>query len=85
MSNNTKPVGAHCIIQWYDSGIEEQQYISFGEYDPEINEDFDSLGQRDDRIFFYCEDGEKQLKTLMAGMPFSEDFVVKAYELEYTS
>ena len=87
MSNNTKPVGAHCIIQWYDSGIEEEQYISFGEYDPEVNEDFDSLGQRDDSIFFYCEGGVDELKGLMnLYMSTShEDFVVKSYELEYAS
>jgi hypothetical protein len=87
MSDDQKPVGAHCIIQWYDSGIEEEQYISFGEYDSEISEDFDSFGQRDDRIFFYCEGGEDELKGLMnLYMSTShEDFVVKSYQLEYAS
>ena len=86
MSEHKTALGAHCIIQWYDSGIMEEQYISFGEYDSEISEDFDSFGQRDDKIFFYCEGGEDELKGLMnLYMSTShEDFVVKSYGLEYT-
>lgn len=86
MSEHKTTLGAHCIIQWYDSGIMEEQYISFGEYDSEISEDFDSFGQRDDKIFFYCEGGEDELKGLMdLYMSTShEDFVVKSYGLEHT-
>ena len=86
MSEHKTAIGAHCIIQWYDSGIEEEQYISFWEYDNEISEDFDSLGQRDDKIFFYCENGVEQLNGLMnTYMSVShEDFVVKSYQVEYT-
>ena len=86
MSEHKTAIGAHCIIQWYDSGIEEEQYISFGEYDNEISEDFDSFGQRDDKIFFYCENGVEQLNGLMnTYMSVShEDFVVKSYQVEYT-
>ena len=86
MSEHKTAIGAHCIIQWYDSGIMEEQYISFGEYDSEISEDFDSFGQRDDKIFFYCENGVEQLNGLMnTYMSVShEDFVVKSYGLEYT-
>ena len=83
MSNNGAPMGAWAIIKWFDSGVEDERYFSFGSYDNEISEDFDSLGQRDDRIFFYCEDGEEQLKGLMGNN--GEDFIVVSYQLEDAS
>lgn len=76
-------MGAWAIIKWFDSGVEDERYFSFGSYDNEISEDFDSFGQRDDRIFFYCEDGEEQLKGLMGNN--GEDFIVVSYQLEDAS
>lgn len=77
-------IGANCVIQWYDSGVEDERYFSFGSYDSEISEELDSLGQRDDRIFFYCEAGEEQLKKMQL-LGSGEEFVVKSYELEVLS
>ena len=76
-----KPIGAYTTIQWLDTSEEvDGYYFSFGEYDEEVDEDHDSFGVPDDRIFFYC-DGEHALKSYMTkGM---EDFVVISYELAY--
>ena len=76
------PIGAWAIIQWYDSGMEDEVYISFGSYDNEISEDFNSLGQRDDEIFFYCEGGEEELKGLVGSS--NEDFIVLSYDIDYS-
>jgi hypothetical protein len=82
MSNIGTPVGAWAIIQWYDSGIEDERYFSFGEWDNNAwNGEFDSLGNRDDEVFFYCEEGEEQLKTLIGNS--GEDFVVLSYDIVY--
>ena len=79
--NNKQPIGAYANIRWLDTNEEvDGYYFSFGEYDDEVDEDHDSYGVRDDRIFFYC-DGEHDLKSYMSkGV---EDFVVLDYELEY--
>jgi hypothetical protein len=82
-----QPIGAYASVMWThpdgtpEDGAEYSNvYFSFGDYDFDTDEDHDSFGVRDDRIFFYC-DGEQALKSYMtAGM---EDFVVTDYELEY--
>lgn len=82
-----QPIGATATVMWIhpdgtpEDGTEYSDvYFSFGDYDFDVDEDHDSFGVRDDRIFFYC-DGEHALKSYMtAGM---EDFVVLNYELEY--
>jgi hypothetical protein len=78
---NKQPIGAYANIRWLDTNEEvDGYYFSFGEYDYEVDEDFDSYGVRDDRIFFYC-DGEHDLKSYTTAG--GEDFVVLNYELEY--
>lgn len=78
MSTTDKVIGAWALVQYLDDGSELEVYFSFGTYDEENN--VDSYGVNDDRIFFYCE-GEEDLKSLMTeGM---EDFIVKGYFLEF--
>lgn len=76
-----QPIGAYANIRWLDTNEEvEGYYFSFGEYDCDTDEDHDSYGVRDDRIFFYC-DGEHDLKSYMT--EGKEDFIVLSYDLEY--
>lgn len=78
---NQKPIGAYTVIRWLDTGEEVSgYYFSFGDYDCDTDEDHDSFGVRDDRIFFYC-GGEESLKSYMT--EGAEDFIVLNYELEY--
>ena len=56
---------------------------SFGTWNEnEWNGEFDSLGNCDDEVFFYCEDGEEELKSLVGTS--NEDFVVLSYDIDYT-
>ena len=83
MSNIGTPIGAWAIIKWYDSGIESEVFISFGTWhENEWGGEFDSLGNRDDEVFFYCEGGEEELKSLMGNS--GEDFVVVSYDIDYS-
>jgi hypothetical protein len=83
MSKIGTPIGAWAIIQWYDSGIEDEVFISFGTWNEnELGGEFDSLGNRDDEVFFYCEDGEEELKSLVGNN--GEDFNVLSYNIEYS-
>lgn len=77
------PIGAWAIIQWKDTQAEDEVYISFGTWNEnEWNGEFDSLGNCDDEVFFYCEDGEEELKSLVGSS--NEDFVVLSYDIDYT-
>jgi len=77
------PIGAWAIIQWKDTQAEDEVYISFGTWNEnEWNGEFDSLGNCDDEVFFYCEDGEEELKSLVGTS--NEDFVVLSYDIDYT-
>jgi hypothetical protein len=83
VSNIGTPIGAWAIIKWYDSGIESEVFISFGTWhENEWNGEFDSFGNRDDEVFFYCEGGEEELKSLMGDS--KEDFVVINYAVDYS-
>jgi hypothetical protein len=83
MSKIGTPIGAWAIIQWYDSGIEDEVFISFGTWNEnELGGEVDSLGNRDDEVFFYCEDGEEELKSLVGNN--GEDFNVLSYNIEYS-
>jgi hypothetical protein len=83
MSKIGTPIGAWAIIQWYDSGIEDEVFISFGTWNEnECGGEVDSLGNRDDEVFFYCEDGEEELKSLVGNN--GEDFNVLSYNIEYS-
>jgi hypothetical protein len=82
------PIGAWAIIQWKDTQDESEVYISFGTWNSigtwnenEWNGEYDSLGNRDDEVFFYCEDGEEELKSLVGSG--NEDFVVLSYDINY--
>jgi hypothetical protein len=82
MSNIGTPIGAWAIIQWKDTQAEDEVYISFGTWNEnEWNGEYDSLGNRDDEVFFYCEDGEEELKSLVGNG--NEDFVVLSYDIDY--
>ena len=77
------PIGAWAIIQWKDTQEEDEVYISFGRWNEnEWNGEYDSLGNCDDEVFFYCEDGEEELKSLVGNS--NEDFVVLSYDIDYT-
>lgn len=77
------PIGAWAIIQWKDTQQEDEVYISFGTWNEnEWNGEYDSLGNYDDDVFFYCENGEEELKSLVGSG--NEDFVVLSYEIDYT-
>lgn len=77
------PIGAWAIIQWKDTQDESEVYISFGTWDENhLDGEYDSLGNRDDEVFFYCEGGEEELKSLVGNN--GEDFVVLSYDIEYT-
>lgn len=89
MNQDKQPIGAYASVMWiHPDGTPEDGtdysdvYFSFGEYDFDVDEDHDSFGVRDDRIFFYC-DGEHALKSYMTAG--AEDFVVLNYELEYSN
>lgn len=83
MSNIGTPIGAWAIIQWKDTQDESEVYISFGTWDENhLDGEYDSLGNRDDEVFFYCEGGEEELKSLVGNN--GEDFVVLSYDIEYT-
>jgi hypothetical protein len=81
------PIGAFADITWNDGEMTDGYYFSFG--DADINEEegmggdwgMDSFGVPDDRIFFYCNGGENELKSYMATP--SEGFLVLSYELVY--
>jgi hypothetical protein len=83
MSNIGTPIGAWAIIQWNDTQAEDEVYISFGTWNEnEWGGEFDSLGNRDDEVFFYCEGGEEELKSLVGNN--GEDFNVLSYDIDYS-
>ena len=70
--------GASALIQYKDDSAQDEPfwvYLSFGEYDEDLESGVDSLGQADDLIFFYTTEEE-----LLAGK-FSE-FEVLEYQIE---
>ena len=75
-------IGANCeIIPYMGADYNMSAYISFGKYDQE--NDADSFGVPDHKIFFYAE-GEEGLKSLMLmDVMHPDDFTVLNYELEY--
>ena len=75
---NTNPIGAYALIKYIPEGTEINAYFSFGEYDED--KEADSFGIADSKIFYYCDDGEQEMKR-MQGNTF--DFAVLDYELHY--
>lgn len=79
-----QPIGAYATVMWLDAegnpedGTEYSDvYFSFG--DLVEDEDTDSFGVADDRIFYYA-NGKHDLEKLKQS---TYDFKVIDYELEY--
>lgn len=76
--------GAWCTIKYHDeTETLSPVFFSFGEYDEDTDPVFDSLGHRDDNVFFYCE--PEELAEMMHGE--GGDFVIMSiddYEVEFT-
>jgi len=81
------PIGAFADITWNDGEMIDGYYFSFGDAGVDYENDDgcdwgnDSFGVPDDRIFFYCNGGENELKSYMVTP--SEGFLVRNYELVY--
>lgn len=74
-------IGAYALIKYIPEGNEITAYFSFGEYIED--KEADSFGIPDDKIFYYCEEGENELIQLQHRNDFSDyDFQVLDYELE---
>jgi len=74
-------IGAYALIKYIPEGNEITAYFSFGEYNED--KEADSFGIPDDKIFYYCEEGENELKQLQNRDEFADyDFKVIDYELE---
>ena len=69
-------IGATALIKYIPEGTELNAYFSFGEYDED--KEADSFGIADYKIFYYCDDGEAEIKRLQAS---DFDFKVIDYEL----
>lgn len=76
-------IGATCKIEWKDTpGNILCYYISFGKWVDDETKDV--FGVPDEQIFFFCPDGEEELKGLV-GDDSPEDFKVLAYEVQWKS
>ena len=63
-------IGATALCRWTHEEEEWEYYFSFGEYDPETEQD--GFGVNDGDVFFYCSEGE--LLAMVGGD--SKDFQV---------
>lgn len=73
------PIGAYCDIEWNDTpGKFQLVFISFAEDCGD--KDYDAFGTQDTKIFFFCPNGENELKNLM-NKKNGEDFVVRDYSI----
>jgi hypothetical protein len=82
------PIGAYATIQYMDEANPiENYYFSFGDagfdYENDEGQDWgnDSYGIPDWDIFYYCNRGEEELKSLM--LDGNNDFKVLSYKLIY--
>jgi hypothetical protein len=82
------PIGAYATIQYRDEANPiENYYFSFGDagfdYENDEGQDWgnDSYGMPDWDIFYYCNGGEEELKSLM--LDGNNDFKVLSYKLIY--
>jgi hypothetical protein len=85
---NKQPIGAYATIHYYgDYNPSENYYFSFGDagidYENDTGCDWgnDSHGVPDTHIFYYCNGGEEEMKSLMVDGVY--DFKVLSYELVY--
>ncbi len=74
-----KPIGAFVSYRWHGSVDVLQSYISFGEWNEEM--DTDSFGVLDEQILLYADD-EDQLKAMMIDDNKGE-FLVIDYTLSF--
>lgn len=64
--------GAWCTIRYCDENdVLSPVFFSFGEYDPEKDEVYDSLGHRDDLVFYYTTPDELPRLLIEGGHDFS--------------
>ena len=75
---NFQAIGAWAEIEYLPEGDTISAYFSFGQYDEE--NDADSYGVQDDKIFYYCDMDEHEMQQLMNS---TSDFRVLSYQLEY--
>jgi len=76
-------IGAYCHIEWRDIPNNVRPvFISFAQGCEE--EGYDEFGTPDTKIFYFCPDGEEELKRLMS-KESGEDFIVHDYEVEWVS
>jgi hypothetical protein len=85
---NPIAIGAYATIQYRDeTNPIENYYFSFGDagfdYENDEGQDWgeDSYGMPDWDIFYYCNGGEEELKSLM--LDGNNDFKVLSYKLIY--
>lgn len=75
-----KPIGAWCEIENIPEGDTLTAYFSFAGLNEDESALTDGAGIPDDRIFYYCDDGEAEIIELMQS---TQDFKVLSYSLEY--
>lgn len=75
---NYQAIGAWAEIEYLPEGDTTSAYFSFGQYDEE--NDADTYGVQDNKIFYYCDGDEYEMQQLMSA---ESDFRVLSYELEY--
>lgn len=75
-----KPIGAWAEIAYLPEGDTLTAYFSFAGLNDDEEAETDGAGIPDDRIFYYCDDGEAEMLQLMHS---TQEFKVLSYELEY--
>lgn len=81
--NGSEPIGAVCEIKYLSEGVVSSEYFSFAGLS-EGDDECDAAGVHDDDIFYYANDGEDEIKSLMK-QPFGgvNEFIVISYKLNY--
>lgn len=85
--NNKQPIGADITYFWKDRDMARQGlfggYVSFGTYDEDAEEGFDSFGVNDTRIFHYMSGGVTEMVEYM--MRNDGDFTIVEYSFAYSN
>ncbi|MDI1362562.1 hypothetical protein [Methylotenera sp.] len=72
------PIGAQVAYKYQDDPQTYNAYVSFGQYDADLDED--EFGIPDDNIFYYFHEGEAEMKAFVEG---AFEFAILDYELVY--
>ena len=81
----TNATGAWCVIKYHDEDQPlGQVFFSFGEYDPDKDEVYDTLGHRDDLVFYYTTPDELPRLMTEGGHDFHV-VSIDGYEVEVNS